>query len=263
LSGTAAVLGAFLRLTAGEGDAAVALRGLALHMLEGHAPGFFASHDLAPRLEEAVEALRRVPGSLPLDLDPDLLQARVDAWYVCRERRAPGSGIHPREAQEAIDMLLWRGHALYAWLVTRLLRQGGSPGILPMEDPALDDPLLAIYFDTHRVLLATRYLRTPPEGGDLEAVVARLRRATPGVVERRQVDLGAEIAFALQAAGGTAAPEHAALVELVRSALEPDGTAVDRSTSLPADEVAAHATAAALIALAGAEDRDPGRPSSR
>ncbi|AKI99679.1 D-aminopeptidase dipeptide-binding protein DppA [Archangium gephyra] len=88
-------LGAFLSLTQGEDDESRALRALTLHMLEGHAPGAFARRGLGPTLEAAVAALAEVPLALPDGLSPDVGMARVDAWYVRRERGLPHAPLEP------------------------------------------------------------------------------------------------------------------------------------------------------------------------
>ena len=79
-------LQAFLSLTATEDEDARALRALALHMLEGHAPGLFARWSLRPVLEEAVAALALLPAELPRELEPNRGMSRADACYVRQER---------------------------------------------------------------------------------------------------------------------------------------------------------------------------------
>ncbi len=70
--------------------------------------------------------------------------------------------------------------------------------------------------------------------------------ATPWVVEQGHVDLAAEVAFCLQCAGEAGGGAHVSLLSLLLEHQQPDGAMED-----------AHATAGALLAFAGAEERPP------
>src|SRR5262249_58922658 len=70
-------LAAFLRLTDGDEPWQIADRALTLHMLEGHAPAFFAAADVGPALVAAVARLVELPEALPPGLDAPDAMARV------------------------------------------------------------------------------------------------------------------------------------------------------------------------------------------
>jgi D-amino peptidase len=103
-----------------------------------------------------------------------------------------------------------------------------------------------LYWLTHLYLLDTRYLRAAPRHPDATAWTEELLIATPWVVEQGNVDLGAELAFCLQCVGEAGGGAHEALLSLLERHQLPDGRMED-----------AHATAGALLAFAGAEERQP------
>jgi D-amino peptidase len=241
-------LGAFLSLTEGGDEESRALRALTLHMLEGHAPGVFARRGLAPTLEAAVAALAEVPLALPDGLSPDVGMARVDAWYVRRERGLPHARLEPYLLQAYLEHLDGEGHGLHAWLLGEMAATCGLDARLSIPARAMRDVsrVADLYWLTHLYLLDTRYLRAAPRHPDAPAWTEELLVATPWVVEQGHVDLGAELAFCLQCVGEAGGGAHEALLALLEAHQQPDGCMED-----------AHATAGALLAFAGAEERHP------
>ncbi|KFA91211.1 DUF6895 family protein [Archangium violaceum] len=241
-------LGAFLSLTEGRDDEARALRALTLHMLEGHAPGAFTRRGLGPTLEAAVAALADVPLALPDGLSPDVGMARVDAWYVRRERGLPHAPLEPYFLRAYLEHLAGEGHGLHAWLLGEMAATRGLDVRLPFPARAMRDVsrVADLYWLTHLYLLDTRYLRAAPAHPDATAWTEELLVATPWVVEQGNVDLGAELAFCLQCVDEAGGGAHEALLALLERHQQPDGRMED-----------AHATAGALLAFSGAEERLP------
>jgi D-amino peptidase len=254
---TDGALRAFLALTEGGDDEARALRALTLHMLEGHAPGAFARRALGPTLEAAVAALAEVPLALPPGLSPDVGMARVDAWYVRRERGLPHAELEPQALRSYLEHLDEEGHGLYAWLLGEMVASCGLDVRLSIPERALRDVshLVDLYWLTHLYLLGSRYLRTPLEDARAAAWTEELLVATPWLVEQGHVDLAAEVAFCLQCVGESGSGAHEALLTLLAAHQRPEGHLCDDTTGPSPDESAAHATAGALLAFAGAEER--------
>ena len=244
------VLAAFVELTPLDTDQGAALRLLGLHLLEGHAPGAFAERGLRPLLDEALARAEVIPCELPPLLDADVGQARIDAWYLRAIRGLPHPGAERRQLRRYLEALDRRGDAAYAWLLGELAAVAGTDVRLPFgERPFREDRTLDLYWLTHRVLLGSKYLASPLDRDQWAWARQELAAAAAGCVEERSVDLGGEIALCLQALG--ASGEADALVELVLSAIAPDGRAVDPSAPSPG-ALAAHTTAVALVAVGGA-----------
>jgi len=253
-------LRAFLSLTEGASDASRALRALTLHMLEGHAPGFFARLGLRPVLEAAVMVLAQVPMELPPGLEPNDGMSRVDAWYVRHERglsHAPPTEYTLRQYLQHLD---GEGHGLYAWLLGELGAQCGVDMRLMFPERALRpySHLMDLYWLTHLYLLDTRYLRHPLRSPQSAAWTEELLAATPWLVSERHVDLAAEFAFCLQCAGEQGGGAHEALLQLLAAHQQPDGRVLE-AVGGHAEEEAAHSTAGTLLAFAGAEERRKSR----
>src|SRR5262249_8919271 len=86
-------LAAFLDRTRGPASWQRADRALTLHMLETHAPRFFAEAGLAGELEAARAALAGVPRALAPDPTAPPAMARVDAAYLLSDARELPSGL--------------------------------------------------------------------------------------------------------------------------------------------------------------------------
>ncbi|WNG43401.1 M55 family metallopeptidase [Archangium minus] len=239
-------LRAFLSLTEGGSDEARALRALTLHMLEGHAPRVFARRELGPTLEAAVAALAEVPLTLPAGLSPEAGMSRVDAWYVRRERGLPHAPLVPHVLRAYLEHLDNELYGLYAWLLGEMAATCGLDVRLSIPERAFRDSsrLSDLYWLTHLFLLDTRYLRAPPKDPNTAAWTEELLVATPWVVEQGDADLAAEVAFCLQCVGEAEGGAHEALLSLIVEQQRPEGDLGD-----------AHATAGALLAFTGAEER--------
>lgn len=247
------VLAAFVELTPLESEEGAALRLLGLHLLEGHAPDVFAERGLRPLLEEALARAQAIPCELSPLLDPGVGQARLDAWYLRALRGLPHAGADRRQLRRYLEALVRRDAALHAWLLGELAAGAGVDARLPFgERPFREDRVVDLYWLTHRVLLGSRYLSSPLDREAWAWARRELAAAAAGCVEGRQVDLGGEIAICLQALGDK--EEAGALVDLVLSAMAPDGRVVDPSEA-QADALAAHTTAVAIVAVAGAATR--------
>jgi D-amino peptidase len=249
-------LRAFLSLTEDSGDASRALRALTLHMLEGHAPAFFARAGLRPVLEAAVEALAQVPMELPPGLPPGDGMARVDAWYVRKERGLSHPTPTEYTLRQYLQHLDGEGYGLHAWLLGELGAQCGVDMRLMFPERAMRpySHVMDLYWLTHLYLLDTRYLRTPLRSPQAAAWTEELLVATPWLVTERQVDLAAEFAFCLQCAGEEGSGAHEALLELLASHQQPDGRVLEEVEG-QGEENAAHSTAGTLLAFAGVEER--------
>ncbi|WP_434386168.1 DUF6895 family protein [Melittangium boletus] len=242
-------LTAFLALSQGPDDASRALRALTLHMLEGHAPRAFARWALGPALAAAVDALAEVPLALPPGLDAEEGMARVDAWFVRDARGLPNQPFPPDTLRTYLVALDEEGSGLHAWLLGEMAALRGLDVRLPIAPHAFRDVsrVVTVYWLTHLFLLDSHYLREPLRAPDAEAWTEELLVATPWVLGEGNVDLAGELAFCLQCAGETEGGAHAALLTFLAEQQQPGG-------DLMGD---AHATAAGLLAFAGAAEHPP------
>ncbi|MCC6334355.1 MAG: M55 family metallopeptidase [Myxococcales bacterium] len=244
-------LTAFLALTADDSDASRALRALALHMLEGCAPDFFDRRGLGPTLDDALAAAASVSMGLGHVFDPELLQARIDVWYLRRLRGLPQEGPAPTTVAQVLHRLNDGDSAIYAWLLGELAAKCGVDARLPFEERPWrgQSRLLDLYCLTHLVLLDTDYFARPLGGPRAPEWLAGLLAGAPGVAERDEVDLAGELLFCLAFASEVHAAAIDALVAVVQGALTSEGVR-DPQTGQPD----AHATASALLGLAAVLD---------
>lgn len=250
-------LRAFLALTARPDEQAVALRALTLHMLEGHAPRLFARWELKSVLDEAVSALAAVSAAFPPGLDADDGMARIDALYVRRERGLDHPAPEPLALTRYLEHLDGDGYGIHAWLIGELAAASGAAGRLSFPDRPLRGQSRAgdLYWLTHLYLLDSRYLRA--QLGDPRAAAwnEELMVAAPWLAATGQADLGAEVAFCLQLAGEAGSGAHRLLLEMLVARQREDGRLLDQASEANPEDTGAHTTAAALLALAGAEER--------
>jgi D-amino peptidase len=232
-------LAAFLELTR-EGEQERALRALTLHMLEGHAPGFFAAQQLKPVLEATVATLRVRPFDAPQD--EQLMMARLDEVYVVRERGREAQ-VDEQQLQRCIADVFAQNR-IYGWLLGELAHQLGLPGRVAMSDrrPLRAEHRVAdLYWLTHLFLLETRYLRRPLPRPGFEAMTEELLLGAPFAVAQGELDVAAELAFCMVVAGEANAAERAHVLDALAAAQHSDGRVGN-----------AHGTATALLAFATA-----------
>jgi D-amino peptidase len=223
-----------------DGEQELALRALTLHMLEGHAPRFFAAQQLGPVLDASVAALRVQPFDAPHD--EQLMMARLDAVYVLRERGRKAE-VDAGELQRCIAQVFARD-PIWGWLLGELAHQLGLPGRVTLADPRpfrRTHRLADLYWLTHLFLLETRYLHRPLPRPGFEAMTEEVLLAAPSAVAQGELDVAAELAFCMVVAGEANAPEHEHVLSALSAAQQRDGRVGD-----------AHGTAAALLAFASA-----------
>ncbi|ATB30468.1 M55 family metallopeptidase [Melittangium boletus] len=242
-------LEAFLASTAGTDDVSRALRALTLHMLEGHAPRVFSRWGLEPTLQTAGAALAEISLSLPVGLAPEEAMARIDAWFVRRERGFSTAPLAPSSLRAYLERAGGEGQGLYAWLLGEMVAACGIDVRLSIPERAYRDVsrVADLYWLTHLYLLDSRYLRIPVRSPDAVAWTEELLAAAPWVREQGLVDLAAEVVFCLQCVEESGGGAHASLLSLLIERQDARGGLGD-----------AHATAAALLALAGACERARG-----
>jgi D-amino peptidase len=249
-------LASFLGATAGSRSWQRADRALVLHMLAGHAPGFFRAEGLAPALDEALRALAAVPVGFPAGLHPAEAMARVDALYLGHHHGAARAGdtlgltAYVRSVAEAAP--------IFAWLLGELMADLGlaRPVILPERALRAKSRLHDLYWLTHLYLLDTRYLARPLAPAAWETRTEELLLATPWALAGRRMDVAAEIAICLQLAGEGETAEHHRILGALRAGQHPDGRVADPSSEgnpdpHEAERLRSHATAASLVAFAG------------
>jgi D-amino peptidase len=248
------ILNAFLRSTSDKWERHRALRALTLHMLEGHTPRFFRDASLHPVLLSAIDALKDIPIIFESGLHPEDGMARVDAWYILQQRGQPATAPDRGMLSSYLEWLVDSGYLVYAWLLGEMAYILGVDARLRVPNRPFRDEsrLIDLYWLTHLFLLETRFLqrRLPTIGWNSR--IEELLNATSWIVEQRHVDLGGEVAVCLQLAGRHSSLEHEALIDLIMLNRQPDGTVLDPSAE-DSQETAAHSTAAALLALAGAK----------
>ena len=214
-------LDTFLAATAGDAPTDVALRTLTLQMLRALAPRLFAQRGLAPHLQAALERCHRVGYGFPGTLDPDLLQAGIDAWF-CRHLHGLPHPPPERVALEAaLRELAAADQLLYAWLLGEIAARCGVDVRLPMDGPR---PFLRVsrthdaYFVTHLVLLASDYVARPVSAAQAAEWADALTEYVPWLHRNPNLDLAGEVAFCLRFLGRDAA----SLLSLVEAAPHSD-----------------------------------------
>lgn len=247
------VAGAFLRLTDEADEPSRALRLLTLHMLAGHAPVVFRQLGLDAPFRRALADSDRFPTRVHPGLFPGDAMARLDVALVRRLHGLPGDPPDPADTTALVEGVRRLGWPLLAWLLAELARAVGVDLPRPAAPIACrrTAPVAYLYYLTHVVLLQTGYLHhRRPRGGLSRTQLTRLGRWVPEVAAAGRVDLAAEVAFSLQAAGCPDEAAAPALALICRQVTDvgcvPDPSVPPERTDLP------HSTAAALVALAGA-----------
>lgn len=255
-------LQAFLALTTSGSEQDLALRALTLHMLEGFAPRAFERWKLGPVLEEAVRALESFSLEFPLELTADDGLARLDAVYIRHQRNLAPALPDRSEFERYVLHLDETGDSIYSWLLCELMKPCGL--LLPIVFP--DRPFkphsrpLDLYQVTHLYLLDTHYLRAPLRSPEAPSWTQDLLEAGPWLLEQRHLDLAAEVAFCLEAAGETGSEACQLILDALVQAQQPDGSVTDTTLDGGAGSPVAHTTAAALLAFAGAQEHGGSTP---
>jgi D-amino peptidase len=256
-------LTAFLAGSAAADDWSRANRALTLHMLAGHAPAFFAAADLAPALAEAITRLATVATDLAPGLAPEEAMARLDAAYV-RHVRGLRVAIDAAAVASYLASIAARA-PLHAWLMGEIAAAMGKGAHAPLagRPHRRSNRVADLYWLTHRFLLATHYLSRPMTRSALgpgPALVEELLLAAPFALAHRHLDLAAELAFCMVAAGEAEAPERAQILAVLAGQQRSDGLVPASDAALAGlaagDEhrrrADLHCTAAALLAFATA-----------
>ncbi len=251
-SRAARALSVFLEGTRGEEDWQRADRAITLHMLKGLSPAFFAGHALEPVLERSLQALTGMPATFGAGLDPFAGMARLDALYLERLHGLPQPEVDVAGLRDHLMFGGFTAGRLWGWLMGELAARAGvlpapphTPRVL-RQTRRSDD----LYWVTHLFLLQTGYFSKPLPPSALIPEREELLLAANWLCETRQVDLAAEVAFCLLAAGERDAAELASLLRLLSRSQRADGTVVDPAGGDARQRT--HATAAALVAFAGA-----------
>lgn len=241
-------LAAFLALTTEPTDELRALRPLTLHMLEGLAPGFFAKHALKQTLDDALAAAADVPMGIGHVHDPEVVQARIDAWYLRTLRGLPQEGPAPRTVLQVLQRLHESGDVIYAWLLGELAAKAGVDARLEFAERPFrgESRVTDLYWVTHLVLLDTDYFARPLSHPEASAWLAALLAGAPWAIANRLWDLAGELVFCLAFAGEAHSAAIDALLTMLRDGLKPDGAMSDGEDGEPS----AHSTAAGLLAFA-------------
>jgi hypothetical protein len=198
---------------------------LVLHMLEGHAPRFFAEQGLGPELSTALDALDAVPTQLAAGLNADEAMLRADARYLKGLRRRTVPPLDEAAARQCLAHVGATEGSLHAWLI------GALVGVkVPYVSQSRYHDL---YWLTHRVLLGTDYLQRPAQ--HLTEELAALEQALDSLWQPELADLLGEVLFCLQRAGR----DVSAAVERFSLNQRADGAFLD-----------AHCTAVGLLVLA-------------
>ncbi len=245
----------FLEATAGGEPWQRVQRALTLHMLAAHAPAFSARARLAPLVDEATAALAAVPRALTLDLHPMDALGRLQASWVEHERGVPGA-IDAAGLANYLHPLAQRQTQL-AWLMTEIAAQVGVPRVLtfPVRPFKGRSRLQDLYWLVHEVLLDTRFLARPLPPRGWETRTEELALGLGDVLAEKRIELAAELALALQAAGEEMTAVHDGLIALAAAHQEPTGRVVDPpSLEIPdgpsRDRRLVVSTASALLAFA-------------
>jgi hypothetical protein len=216
---------------------------LTLHMLQHHAPRFFAEHVGDAVLANALARLDDISTDFGSTNDDwNAVQARLDALYLRCIRGVPLPAFDVVGLRAAIVHLATQS-PVGGWLLAELAR---PLGVAVDVGDAVDDEVLEGYRATHKVLLSGRYFQQAAAAS--WATVAQIVEAGDMAFHRGRWDLLAECVFCMQTLN---VPYESAWVLALRGAQQADGVVVEDAVP----EQRFHCTAAALVALAGAAER--------
>jgi len=246
----------FLHCTTFSDEFGVVLRALILHMLEAWAPSVYAELELSPVLGDALRELRRIPLTFPCALKPHEGMARVDAWYILKERRLTGCEMDLESLRGYVRHLHAERAFIYAFIIAGMTESLGVDTGMRFPDRPLrgQSRTYDLYWVAHEFFFAAHYLCRPLSFAGWETRTEELLIAVPWLLRQGHADLAAEVALCLQLMGEYAAPRHRQLLEFLLAAQRPDGALLDGSLGDPPELLADHATGVLLLALAGAEE---------
>jgi D-amino peptidase len=223
-------------------DDDIATFALTLHMLQHHAPHFFAAHVGEAVLPAAMARLDDISTDFGSGDDWNAVQAQLDALYLrhIRGLRVPAFDV---VGLRAAIVQMAAMSPVGGWLLAELAR---PLGVVVDVGDAVDDDVLECYRSTHVVLLAGQYLQRAADVSS--STVAQIVAAGDMAFDRSRWDLLAECLFCLQTLN---VPYESAWVLALRGAQHSDGVVVEDASP----EQRLHCTAAALVAFAGAAER--------
>ena len=225
-------LNTFLAATDTHEPADIALRALTLHIFEHVAPRAFAARNLAEVQRIALERCATVDCAPGGPIEPDRLEAGIDAWYCRHLKGLPHRAPDEVSLRAAIQWLADDDQLLYAWLLGEQAARCG----LDVRVPVPPRPFLHVsrihdgYFLTHLVMLDSDYFSRPlthPQAADWADALTGF---VPWLARKPNDDLAGEVALCLRFLGRDAR----AALKLVEQAG-------------PTDD--AHAQATVLLAL--------------
>lgn len=245
-------LEAFLSLTTTNSESELALRALVFHMLEGYKPEAFERWNLAAVSQEVIYRLDEISSDFPKELSADHALARVDAIYILHQRKFRHAFPNHHEFQNYLIHLDQNGFGLYAWVMTKLMKQCGLDVALnfPQRPFKSSSRLLDTYWLTHLFLLDTHYLHVPLNHKQSSEWTQDLLTATNWVLQESRIDLAAEIGICLQLSEQHHCDEYQMIIEFLIRKQQIDGSLQDLMLD---DSAKAHTTAAALLFFAGAQ----------
>lgn len=225
-----------------EHDGDVTTFALTLHMLQHHAPRFFAAHVHDDTFRSALAALDAVDTAFPEGLSWEDAQARLDALYV-RHLRGITLPTFDVDGLRTTVAHMAGLSPVGGWLLAQLALPLGV--VVEVVD-GVDDDVLEFYRATHVVLLSGQYFQRPAVVSS--SVVATIEIGGAFAFDRSRWDLLAECVFCLQTLEH---PYESGWLSALRAVQKASGLVVEPD----APEQAFHCTAAALLAFAGAADR--------
>jgi hypothetical protein len=223
-------------------------------MLEAHAPTSFTQLQMQPLLDRACTALAGTSLHLPSGLNADAAQARIDAAYVLHQRAGVSCGLQAEELKALLRSLAESGDTLHAWVLGEMAAQMGIDRRVIVEARWFQgrSQVHDLYWCTHRVLLASRFLHVALRHKDWSSELDTCVLAGPWIEETENIDLAGEVLFCIQHCAAEPSGLYGRLLEWLVSCQRADGSfgAPD-----PSPFARAHTTAAALLALAGEIER--------
>ncbi len=222
-------------------------------MLEFLAPRFFAEQALAASSKVAMASVTALSTAFGPELDGDEAMARLDGLYLRAVRGLPVESFDEEGLRRCLLGLEVREGSLWRWLMGELASKVGVREVVFAFPPAFSQgSMMHLYYLTHVVLIETDYLMKPV-GSALCGELAQLEAALIPLIHAESWDLLSQCVMCLNRARKPAVHATKALCAAQRR----DGSFAEASAS---PRAAAHCTAAAVLALAGALDLERSAP---